>query len=112
MTKKTIDYDAFRREFDEEPIEFKIGGISYDMAPSLPATIAIDVLALQNQDEDADVPLELLETVGAACFGPDVWKELLTVNKVPMTEIPDLVQAMISAYVPEDDDEDPPTAST
>lgn len=115
MTKQTIDYDAFRREVEQEPIGFKIGGVTYDMAPSLPAAIAIQVLALQeSKDSNDDVPLDLLQSVGASCFGADVWVELLTVNNVTIEEIPDLVQAMLSAYAPqdEDDDEDPQPAST
>ncbi len=114
MTRTVIDYDSFRKEQQHEPIDFVIGGKTYEKASSLPATVAIDVLALQSQDEDAEVPLELLETVGAACFGAAEWKQLLTDNQVSMVEIPDLVQAMLTAYAPvdEDDPEDPQPAST
>lgn len=113
MTKTIIDYDSFRKEVTQEPIGFTIGGETYDMAASLPATIAIQVLALQSADSESDVPLELLETVGTACFGRETWLKILAVNKVSVDELGDLVQAMISAYVPtEDDPEDPTPAST
>lgn len=116
MAPKVVDFNAFRAERDLEPIIFKIGDDEYLLAPSLPASIAVDVIALQTvMEEKADVPLDILNSVGVACFGADEFSEVLNKHRVGLDELPKLVEQVLLAYTPEVDDEDPadpPTAST
>lgn len=113
MTSRIIDFDAFRAEQKHEPVILRIGGIDYDLPPSLPAAVAIDVLVLQQtlEDDEAEVPFETLQKVGEAIFGAEVWEACLRKHQLSIDEIPDLIGQVISIYAPEPT-ADPSKAST
>lgn len=114
MTSKIIDFDAFRAEQKQEPILFTIGGVTYDLPASIPASIAIEVIAMQKiNDSEDDVPLELLQDVGIATFGPAIWKEVLEKHRIQLDELPALIGMVLQAYSSGvKDPADPPAAST
>ena len=118
MSRRVVDYDQFRRERDPEIVDppvFKIGGVEYEMAPTLPASLAIDVMAAQGSlGDDAEVPVELITQVGGSVFGDELWREILRKNKIGMEELGPVVMAILQVYAEtnEEDPEDPSRAST
>lgn len=110
---RTVDFDAFRAEQKEEPVYFKIGGQIYELPPSLPAAIAVDVIRLRAVDGDeAEVPLDVLETFGAALFGKELWLQLKDEHRLTMSEVPKLLEAVLEVYTTEDPKDQESPAST
>lgn len=109
---KIVDFDQFRAEQNKEPVLFKIGGETYELSPSLPASIAVEVIALQKtMSEDDDVPLETLEKVGIATFGSELWLQVLDKHRIGIDELAMLIGMILEAYAP-GKPSDPQTAST
>lgn len=107
-----IDFDAFRAEQTDNKsavaeTTVRVGGVDYPLAPSLPAIIVLDVIRLKDkftspktgQIEDIEVPVEMAHNMGAAMFGEDAWKEILTKHQVGIEHIPDLLRMALGAYV-------------
>jgi hypothetical protein len=107
-----IDFDAFRAEqTDNKQViaetTVRIGGVDYPLASSLPAIIVLDVIRLKDKFtapkngtiEDIEVPVEMAHNMGAAMFGEDAWKEILTKHQVGIEQVPDLLRMALSAYV-------------
>lgn len=112
---KTIDFDAFRAERAEKPIPLKIGGKSYDLPPSMPAAIAVDLIHLKiDISEKADVPVDMLDKVGRAVFGPEIWVTVLEEHRITVDELGPLIEMVLEAYKPEtpEGEADPQAAST
>ena len=111
---KTVDFDQFRQEQDAEPIEFKIGGDTYSLAPTIPAAMVLKIIRLQNEiGPDAQVTLEVFDALGRSVFGPQQWDEILEKHHLGYQEMPELVQAVMSAYVPKADQAtNAPTSAT
>lgn len=109
---RVIDFDAFRAERKEEPVTLRIGGEVFELASSLPASVAVDLIRLKKDMNEADeVPVETLDMVGNAVFGTEVWRVLLAKHRVTVSELSDLIQMVLEAYNPKGDDKDPPEAS-
>lgn len=111
---KLIDFDAFRAERVQDPVRLKIGGKTYDLPPSMPASIAVDLIHIKTTlTDDADVPVEMLDNVGRSIFGADTWRAVLEEHRIQVDEIGDLIQMVLEAYSPaKDADADPQVAST
>lgn len=107
---KTIDFDAFRQERNREPVHLVIGGITYDLPPSIPAAVAIEVIALKKDlGEETDVPVDTLSMIGKAIFGESLWAKVLAEHRVDLDELPMLIGMVLEAYSPvvKDDASDP-----
>lgn len=108
---RVIDFDAFRAERQREPVLFKIGGQEYQLASSIPASVALSAVALKAaQDDGAEVPLSVITDTGVALFGKDVWHAILTEHQVTLDELGPLVAQVLNAYAPTPTD--PQAAST
>lgn len=111
MTTRTVDFDAFRAEQKHEPVEFKIGGVVYDLPPALPAAIAVDAIRLQQTiGNDGEVPMDALDSIGKAIFGAALWQTLLEDHRITVKELPELITQVLGVYSGEADPKG--TAST
>lgn len=111
MTRRTIDFDAFRAEKKAEPLELTLGGRVFELPPSMPAPLALDVLRLHEMGPDADVPLEKIVALGEGIFGgEEKLREVLTLGNVTLTELPDLIKMVVEAYTASGGDDPSPTA--
>jgi len=103
---KVIDFDAWRAERQARegedtrpPIMFRIGGKEYPLPPEPPASIVLDVVRLKEAlGVDAEVSVESLTAIGDALFGRDNFREILQVNRIPATELGDLVIQAFNAW--------------
>jgi hypothetical protein len=96
---KHIDFDAFRAEQEEVPVTFTIGGMTYDLPPSLPASIAVDVIRMKSEEGDeAQIPEAQLFEFCASVFGSELWKTIIDRHRVTMTEVPALLSMVLEAY--------------
>lgn len=112
MTARVIDFDKFRAESKEEPVEFIIGGKTYVLPPSLPASMAVDVLRMKaNMDDDEEVPAEQMDNFGRSLFGPTMWTELLGEHRITIDEISPLMEQVFEAYMGAPEDEGPKSES-
>lgn len=110
---RTVDFDAFRAERKDEPVLFKIGGKTYELPSSLPAAIAVDVIRLRAvEGDEAEVPLDVLETFGAAMFGKEIWEQLKDEHRLTMSELPRLLEMVLEVYTEEDPKDQESPAST
>jgi hypothetical protein len=105
---RTVDFDAFRAEQNKESVHFKIGDKIYELPPALPAAIAVDVIRLRAaQGDEAEVPLDVLETFGQGLFGKEMWAQLLGEHRITMSEVPRLLEMVLEVYT-----EDPKVPET
>lgn len=97
---RTVDFDAFRAEQKLEPLALKIGGKTYDLPPSLPAALALDVIRLnETMQKDEEPKVEDLLRIGAALFGgSEQFHSVLTEAGVSLEELGDLIQMVVEAY--------------
>lgn len=100
-----IDFDAFRAE--REPSDpasqrkFRIGGKEYGMAPVIPAALVLKVLRVKQElGEDAEVTLDVLESLGRSVFGTEAWDTILIEHQIGFDEIVLLLEKIITAYAP------------
>lgn len=109
---RTVDFDAFRAEQQKEPVHLVIGGETYNLPPSMPASIAVEIISMQQQFQDEDdVPINVLNTMGEAVFGTDLWRTILVKHRIEVEELPDLLQMVLAVYS-KDGASDPQKAST
>lgn len=101
MAPQIIDFDAFRAEQNEEPVVILIGGRRHELPSSLPASIALDIIAMHRTIGDgAKIPPESLEKMGRGLFG-DQFDVIVTENRLTMVELGELMQRVLTAYNPE-----------
>lgn len=99
MSKRIIDFDQFRSEQKEEPVIFIIGGEEYSLPPALPASMAVDAMALQERmDDDDDVPPQMMDQFGRSLFGETVWEALLRRHRITVDEIPVVMEKVLEEY--------------
>ena len=104
---RTIDFDKFRAEQKDEPVEFIIGGKTYYLPSSLPASMAVDIMRMRtNMDDDDDVPAEVMDTFGQSLFGASMWSELLREHRITVDEISPMLEKVIEAYTGSGEAED------
>lgn len=113
---KTIDFDSFRAEQNQEPIEFIIGGETYNLPGSIPASLAVDIIKMQTAlGDDAEVPADKIEDFGRSLFGRTVWEDLLIKHRITVDELGPLLEQVMAAYTdsPKETAETaPPTSPT
>jgi hypothetical protein len=109
---RTIDFDAFRAEQKREPVELLVGGKTYQLPPTLPAALALDVVRLNEElGAGAEARTEDLLNVGAALFGgEDGFKAVLTESGIGLDELPDLIQMVVEVYTADPADPTPAQA--
>lgn len=96
---KTVDFDAFRKEQSGSPVKFLIDGETYDLPPSLPAAVAVDIIRLRSTAGDnAQVPLDMLDGFGRSIFGSAMWATILDKHRITVNEIPALLEQILGVY--------------
>lgn len=95
-----IDFDAFRAEHAGGVApQVKVGGVTYDLPPALPAVVALDILrARRDKGADADLPPELINDICDALFGRDVFRKLLIDNHFSIDDLGMLITQIMSMY--------------
>ena len=95
----TIDFDALRRERSGEPLTMKIGGKVYDLPPSLPASVALDINRLYSDEgPDADITPRVALRMCESLFGADLLATILRESVLPLDELPTLWLSVIQMY--------------
>lgn len=97
---RLIDFDAYRREREGgEPVSIQIGGRVYDLPAEMPASVALEVIALRQElGESADVPPERIHRIAEQLFGRDVLRELTDEHRLSMPELAVLIQQVFGEY--------------
>lgn len=109
---RTIDFDQFRAEQKDEPLDFIIGGKHYALPSNLPASLAVDIIRMRAQlGEDDEVPVDVMESFGRNLFGETIWEALLQEHRITITEIPVLIERVMEAYTEAPKDEGSETKS-
>lgn len=114
--RQRLDFDAFRRERRGEPKEVTIGGSTYLLPVSLPAAVALDVIAIQSNqspcDEHApligptcdkcdagpDVPPETLFRMADPLFGDGVLRSIAVKHELDVDELGELILRAFELY--------------
>lgn len=113
---RTINFDQFRAEQNEEPVEFIIGGETYYLPASLPASMAVDMMRMQSvfEDEDAEVPDDVMDQFGRSLFGETMWEKLLQKHRITVNEISPLMEKVFEVYTdsPKEEMAPPSTSET
>lgn len=111
---RVIDFDLYRSEREEEPVDFIIGGEHYPLPPSLPASVAVDTIRMKaSLDENDDVPMEAMDEFGASVFGPTMWESLLRKHRITVDEISPLMEQVLAAYTaPKEEESTEKTSET
>ena len=105
MTDKFIDFDAFRAEQDLDPVKFRIGGVVYDLPPSLPASVAVDVIRMkQTMTDESMISTDKLAEFCSAVFGSELWAEVQDRHRITLSELPTLLTMVLAAYTESDED--------
>jgi hypothetical protein len=115
MTARVIDFDQFRAEKNEEPIDFIIGGEHYALPPALPASLAVDMMRIQTlMEDDEDIPDETMIDFGKSLFGEDMWVDLMKKHRITITEISPLMEKVLEQYtnVPKEETLESETSGT
>ncbi len=112
---KFIDFDAFRAEQTDDPVQFRIGGVTYELSSTLPASIAVDVIRMKSEmdDEDEVDPVKLMSFCGAV-FGTELWAKVLDTHRLTLEEMPKLLEMILEAYTsaPKVEAESPTSVTT
>lgn len=96
---RVIDFDAFRAEQKAEPIMLKLGGHTYPLPSSLPATLALDVIRKNGVDSEAELGPGELVTMGEGIFGgSEQFNAILSENSITMEELPELFKMVFATY--------------
>lgn len=100
---RVLDFDAFRSEKKEEPLVLKLGGKTYDLPPSMPASLAVDIVRMHAEGLDDSELIKqdpaALHRLGAEMFGgSEVFSRVLTDGAVTLTELPDLLLQVLQMY--------------
>lgn len=97
---RIVDFDAFRAEQKQEPLELKIAGQTYALPASMPASLALDVIRLhEDMEADQEPKVEDLLKIGAGLFGGTAkFQAVLMEAGVGLDELGDLIQMVIEAY--------------
>jgi len=94
-----IDFDVFRAEHKEEPLNLKIGGKVYDLPAKLPAMFALDIVRLQTtMGGNANVPATALEEMGVSIFGAENFRTIVRDNRLTVPELSELIQLVMRRY--------------
>jgi hypothetical protein len=96
---KLIDFDAFRAEQAAEPVRLLIGGVEYELAPALPASLALDVVRMQSElGAGAELRPEQIEPIARGLFGDELFATLMAEHRLTIDELPTLVRLAFEAY--------------
>jgi hypothetical protein len=106
---RTINFDNFRAEQEDEPVTLIIGKEEYALPSSLPASMAVDMMRMQEDfnDPDVEVPPSAMDRFGASLFGDTMWESLLRKHRITIVELPILMEMVFEAYSDEPPKEDP-----
>lgn len=98
----TGDADQALAEADGTPVLMRWKGRGIELPPSLPAIVMVKLVRLRRaRGDDGDVEVD--EAVGmleGIFGGPDALDRALTDNRVGVDELPDFLDAALTAYNP------------
>lgn len=97
MPTVDFDFDAFRREQEQEPLKLRIGGREYDLPPSPPAIVALEGLRLSKAGVKK-VPPEKVEAIARGLFPGDLLDEIVTTHGLSVAELAALIERVMDAY--------------
>lgn len=119
MTAEVIDFDAWREERKIEATEapeapqIKVGGKTYSLPPTIPATVALDVVRFKRaKGDDATVPANMLINIGESLFGEEEFQAILKENKLDLDQLGQLLMMAFRAYDPSEGDDTVPNRKT
>jgi hypothetical protein len=100
---QVIDFDAWRDERKVDPNtegpKVKVGGKTYVLPPTIPASVALDVVRFKRaKGDDATVPANMLLNVGESLFGDEAFAEILSDNKLDIDQMGQLIMMAFGAY--------------
>lgn len=98
----TGDADQALAEVDGKPVLMPWKGGAVSLPPSLPAIVMVRLIRLRKKSGDeADVnPEEAVEMLEGIFGGADALDAALVAHSVGMDELPDFLEAAMSAYNP------------
>ena len=99
MTKRVVDFDAFRAERNAEPVAVIIGGETYELPADMPAEVALEVVSLRRDlDDGDDLPVERIEPIARALFGEQMFDDIVKKHRVTAVELGALVSSVFGYY--------------
>lgn len=97
MSERTKDFDAFFAEMKREPVTFKLGGKTYELPPSLPAIIPVQMMELmEKHGSEEEIPEKALFNIGAEIFGAEVFKEIS--RQVDIEQLQEIIKWVFAVY--------------
>ncbi len=100
MTKRFIDFDAARAEWNDEPLTMRAYGETFELPSAMPASVMLDVVRMQaDNGDEAEISvndaLSLLRRVVPA----DVLDKLLERDDFSTDDFGELVRLIMGAYM-------------
>lgn len=121
MSRRVVDFDAARRERGRQPVTLIVGGEEYHLGAGLPAGIALDMMRFAVvehaegaegehdcdafgcvQTDELDIPKDEVPGLLERLFGEANWSKL--VDRVDITELPELLELTVRALNGSQDD--------
>lgn len=93
-----LDFDAFRKEVAGEPVRVKVYGKTYTLRPQLPARVMVDILRLQVEQGDGEMPPTAVLTIADALLTRPVFEEILANDDFTVEDMGELIKHLMGAY--------------
>lgn len=94
----SIDFDAYRREQKGEPVKLTLGGKDYILPPSLPASVALDLIALRREKgDDAKLGADDIQRFARELLGDQADA---IIGAVSIDELGALLVQLLKVYAP------------
>ena len=93
-----IDFDKFQSETSEQPVKLRFRGKVYDLAPELPAALALEVQrAMPETGGRFQVNADQVERWSRLLFG-QYYKEIVEESGIGVQALTNLISAVIGEY--------------
>lgn len=94
---RVIDFDAFRREQEGDPLLLRIGDREYELPASPPAIVALRALRLAKDGLDT-VPPDQVYDLAVGIFGEERLMDIAGSHALTVPELTDLIQEVMRRY--------------
>jgi hypothetical protein len=92
-----LDFDAFRREHEKEPMIVHIFDKDYELPASLPASVMVRILRLQAEN-GGELPAHEVIFLAEKFMGETMLNELLERPDYSMEVMAEMIKEVIAAY--------------
>jgi len=92
-----LDFDAFRKETEKEPLIVKIFDKEYTLPADLPASVMVRILRLQHEN-GGELPAHEVIFLAEKFMGETMMAELLDRNDYSMEVMAEMIKEIIAAY--------------